>query len=170
MQHGSGAGCRHLFAHCLFEPGGGVSPDQLVENIEWVEINRRSQNSRIREVDTVPGVLWSREVLGEETAGVEHLVHHLRSSLRWQGGPCWLLWLEGLARLELLLLRLCLEGLECLLGWLRLEGLLGRLGLECLLSRLLKHFLSRSSREGSEGFLWLSLCLEAVCREEDKWS
>ena len=133
-------------------------------------INRRSQNSRIREVDTVPGVLWSREVLGEETAGVEHLVHHLRSSLRWQGGPCWLLWLEGLARLELLLLRSGLEGLECLLGWLRLEGLLGRLGLECLLSRLLKHFLSWSSWEGSEGFLGLSLCLEAVCREEDKWS
>ena len=170
MQHGSGAGCRHLFAHCLFEPGGGVSPDQLFENIEWVEINRRSQNSRIREVDTVPGVLWSRDVLGEETAGVEHLVDHLRSSLRWQGGPCWLLWLEGLARLELLLLRSGLEGLECLLSWLRLEGLLGWLGLECLLGRLLKHFLSRSSWEGSEGFLWLSLCLEAVCREEDKWS
>ena len=80
------------------------------------------------------------------------------------------MWLEGLARLELLLLRSGLEGLECLLGWLRLEGLLGWLGLECLLGRLLKHFLPRSSREGSEGFLWLSLCLEAVCREEDKWS
>ena len=159
----------YLHIVCLFEPGGGVSPDQLVENIEWVEINRRSQNSRIREVDTVSGVLWGREVLDEETAGVEHLVDHLRSSLRWQWGPCWLLWLEGLARLELLLLRSGLEGLECLLGWLRLEGLLGRLGLECLLSRLLKHFLSWSSREGSEGFLGLSLCLEAVCRKEDKW-
>ena len=142
----------YLHIVCLFEPGGGVSPDQLVENIEWVEINRRSQNSRIREVDTVSGVLWGREVLDEETAGVEHLVDHLRSSLRWQWGPCWLLWLEGLARLELLLLRSGLEGLECLLG------------------RLLKHFLSWSSREGSEGFLWLSLSLEAVCREEDKWS
>ena len=52
----------------------------------------------------------------------------------------------------------------------RLERLLGRLGLECLLGRLLKHFLSWSSWEGSEGFLGLSLCLEAVCREEDKWS
>ena len=114
---------------CLFL-AGDVSP---VGNIENIEINKESQNSRIGEVDTVPIVLWSCDVLGEEAARIKHLVDHLWPPLWGEGNSGRLLRLEGLARLELLrLLRLSLERLEC------------------LLLRLQDFCWPRSSREGSE--------------------
>jgi len=108
--------------------------------------------------------------LGEETAGVKHLVDHLGSPLWGEGCSSWLFRLERLARLELflllrlslesLLLRLSLESLllrlslESLLLRLSLESLLLRLSLEsleCLLLRLLKDFWPpRSSWEGGK--------------------
>jgi len=81
--------------------------------------------------------------LGEETAGVKHLVDHLGSPLWGEGCSSWLFRLERLARLELfLLLRLSLESLLLRLS---LESL------ECLLLRLLKDFWPpRSSWEGGK--------------------